>query len=83
MEDLHNPAIYLSELLNEITGKASEVTVAKELPTEGIYLTLTDEDDNLGNEGYLLTIGKRLISIKQILLPVASMGYKPCGRYCR
>ncbi len=62
-EALQQSAQYLSEALSRITGTSHSVEAIDELPKEGIYLSMTGEDESLGNEGYILTIGKRLISI--------------------
>ncbi len=62
-EGLKQTAQFLSEALAQITGTAPLIEVVQELPKEGIYLSLTEDEQNTGNEGYILTIGKELISI--------------------
>lgn len=62
-EGLQQNAQYLSAALSRITGTSLRAETVEELPKEGIYLSLSGEDQNLGNEGYILTIGNQLISI--------------------
>lgn len=62
-ENLDKSADYLARELQQITGHNFQVREINELPKEGIYLTLTDDDQTLGDEGYILEIGLQLISI--------------------
>ena len=63
-EELKTTGQYLAEHLNRIADIEPEVRPASELPRKGIYLSVTDNDSELGNEGYNITISKRLIAIK-------------------
>ena len=62
-EGLQQVAEYLSEELNNIAMIKPVVQVTNKIPRKGIYLTITNEDSKLGNEGYELIIGKKLIII--------------------
>ncbi len=54
---------YLSGRLNNVTGFNLDVEKVDKTPTNGIYLSLSVELENIGDEGYNLNIGKKLISI--------------------
>ncbi len=63
-DELKATGQYLAEYLNRIADIEPEVRPTSELPRKGIYLSVTDNDSELGNEGYDITISKRLIAIK-------------------
>ena len=62
-DELMKTANYLSEKLQPATGFELAVEATEAVPTKGIYLTLS-EDSELGDEGYELTIEKKLITLK-------------------
>lgn len=65
-EGLESSAELLAGKWNKLTGSMPTVRAIDDLPKEGIYLFLTEEDPGLGREGYKLTIGKKLVSIEAI-----------------
>jgi len=64
VEGLEHTAVYLAGKLIEISGLTISTEAADKAPSKGIYLEVSDEDAGLGNEGYDLNIGKRLITIR-------------------
>jgi len=55
---------YLADKLNPVTGFATKVKTTSAEPRSGnIYLSLSDQDNKLGDEGYELTITKHLITL--------------------
>src|SRR5690554_6022840 len=62
-EGLGPVAEYLANSLSQVTGTEYNIRETDELPKEGIYLTLSDEDETIGQEGYVLNIGQQLISV--------------------
>ena len=64
VKELQQEAEYLAAELKRILGTAPAVSATSEVPRSGIYLYVTDEDDELGTEGYSLKVGKKLISVK-------------------
>ena len=54
---------YLSDKLNDVSGYNLNVEKADKNPSKGIFLTLNDELEELGEEGYDLIIEKKLITI--------------------
>lgn len=62
-EDLKTTGQYFAEQIDRIADIEPEVRPTSEVPIKGIYLTM-DNDSELGNEGYEITIDKRLITIK-------------------
>ena len=55
---------YLADKLNPSTGLGLEVKTTTDAPAPGnIYLSLSDSDSELGDEGYQLTITDKLISL--------------------
>ena len=63
-DELKNVASYLAERLRPATGFPLEVKTTAEAPGKGnIFLTLSADDATLGDEGYKITISKKLISI--------------------
>ncbi len=54
---------YLSERLTDVTGYDLSVEKASETPAKGIYLTLSESSEDLGEEGYNLNMDKKLITI--------------------
>ncbi len=62
-EELQQTGQYLATEINEITGFSPDVRTIDKEPTRGIYLTLSDRDIELGDEGYELTIDKKQITI--------------------
>jgi hexosaminidase len=64
-EGLQQVAEYLSAALGKINGIDLAVEAAgNQLPREGFYLSVPEEDKELGTEGYDLAIGKKLTGIK-------------------
>ncbi len=64
VEGLEHTAVYLAGQLIEISGLTISVQAAEKVPSRGIYLEITGNDVELGNEGYELNIGKKLVTIK-------------------
>jgi hexosaminidase len=54
---------YLANELNKIADLKLEAIIADKAPGKGIYLSLNNGENNLGKEGYKLTIDKKLITI--------------------
>jgi hexosaminidase len=55
---------YLADKLNPVTGFATKVKTTSAEPRSGnIYLSLSDPDNKLGDEGYKLTITKQLVTL--------------------
>lgn len=55
---------YLADKLNPSTGLGIEVKTTSEAPSPGhIFLTLSDNDSELGTEGYQLTITDKLVTL--------------------
>ncbi|MBT3385870.1 MAG: family 20 glycosylhydrolase [Prolixibacteraceae bacterium] len=54
---------YLSNELNGIAGLKPEVKTTDKEPGKGIYISISEGENNLGEEGYELTIDKKLIRI--------------------
>mgnify|MGYP000860169787 FL=1 len=63
-ESLEQTGNYLAQSLGKITGATFEVKTSAEVPEDGIYLSLSAGKPELGDEGYELVIGKKLIEIK-------------------
>jgi len=63
-EDLKTTGQYFAEKIDQIADIEPEVRPTSKVPRKGIYFSAGDNDSELGNEGYELTIGKRLITIK-------------------
>ncbi len=64
VEGLEKNAAYLAEKISVATGfNLSVVTLLSE-PENGIFLTLSESENNLGTEGYELIIAEKLITIK-------------------
>jgi hexosaminidase len=63
-EGLEKSGRYLAESLGKIAGATYETRTSSEIPASGIYLSLSNEKPEQGNEGYELVIGKKLIEIK-------------------
>jgi hexosaminidase len=57
-------AEYLAEQLGEISGFTLITESAENEPSRGIYLEISGNYIELGNEGYELSIGKKLVTIK-------------------
>ena len=56
---------FLADKLNTSTGLGIEVKTTSEAPAPGnIFLALAGNDDELGDEGYELTITEKLVSLK-------------------
>lgn len=56
---------YLADNLNPVTGFATKVKTTSAEPRSGnIYLSLSEPDNKLGDEGYELTITKKLVTLK-------------------
>ncbi|NQU53503.1 MAG: beta-N-acetylhexosaminidase [Bacteroidetes bacterium] len=62
-EELQQNGEYLANELNKIAGFSPEVITTDKLPANGIYLSLSEGVSDLGDEGYKLTIDKKLITI--------------------
>ncbi|HAM09902.1 MAG TPA: beta-N-acetylhexosaminidase [Bacteroidales bacterium] len=63
-DELKNVAGYLADRLRPATGFPLEVKTTAEVPGKGnIFLTLSGVDATLGDEGYKLTITKKLITL--------------------
>ena len=62
-EDLHQTAQYLANSITHISGFIHEVKLAKDVPVNGIYLSIKDDDNELGNEGYVINIENKQINI--------------------
>ena len=54
---------YLADRLRPATGFALEVKSTVKAPKTGIYLSLSDSDSRVGNEGYELIVSKKLIRL--------------------
>ncbi len=55
---------YLADKLNPSTGLGIEVKTTSEVPASGnIYLSLSENDTELGDEGYELTITEKLVNL--------------------
>lgn len=52
-----------SDKLRDITGHSLKIVQKNKVPGKGIYIGIT-EDSELGDEGYAITIGEKLMSIK-------------------
>ncbi len=64
VDGLETTGQYLASEINRIAGFMPKVEATSELPQKGIYLSVTENDKELGNEGYDVNISKRLIAIK-------------------
>ena len=62
-EDLYQTAQYLANSITHISGFIHEVKLAKDVPVNGIYLSIKDDDNELGNEGYVINIENKQINI--------------------
>ena len=63
-DELKQVAEYLAGKLRPATGFPLEVKTTSEAPGKGnIFLTLSDADASVGDEGYSLTITKKLVTI--------------------
>lgn len=62
-EDLHQTAQYLANGITRISGFMLEVKLAKDVPGDGIYLAIKEDDNELGKEGYMLQIENKQITI--------------------
>ncbi|MFY9152531.1 MAG: beta-N-acetylhexosaminidase [Prolixibacteraceae bacterium] len=66
-EDLTRIGQYLADKLNPATGFKLEVKSSSETPVSGnIYLSLSDKDASLGDEGYELTITKDMVTVTAV-----------------
>ncbi|SHF04018.1 hexosaminidase [Mariniphaga anaerophila] len=63
IEELEQTAQYLSTELNRISGLDLKVQPTDKAPAKGIFLSASDLED-LGEEGYVLNIAKKLIKIE-------------------
>ncbi|HRX10468.1 MAG TPA: beta-N-acetylhexosaminidase [Draconibacterium sp.] len=62
-DGLQQTGAYLSGAIEKISGFTPEIVATKEAPANGIYLSLSASSPDLGEEGYEMTIGKKLITI--------------------
>jgi len=60
--DLEKTALYLAGQLDDISGFSTNIRPAGSEPGKGIYMQVID-DAELGDEGYELNIGKKLVTI--------------------
>lgn len=64
-EGLRELAHYISGEMNRLFNFSPRPTAVREMPKmRGIYLTLANDTNDMGTEGYDLNIGKKLITIK-------------------
>ncbi|HSO88761.1 MAG TPA: beta-N-acetylhexosaminidase [Draconibacterium sp.] len=63
-EDLQQTAQYLANEINRISGFTPEIKPVSEIPEAGIYLSVTSKDDELGDEGYVVNIDNKKITIE-------------------
>jgi N-acetyl-beta-hexosaminidase len=79
---------YLADKLNLATGYSLTVIGINEIPTKGIYLTITEGDSALGEEGYQLTITPDLVKLEAhqpagIFYALQTFtGCRPSGNFC-
>ncbi len=64
ISDLEQTAQYLANEITRISGLMPDVKDAGNIPVHGIYLSVASQDNELGNEGYQINIGKKLITIE-------------------
>jgi hexosaminidase len=64
VDGLEQVARFLADELKQATHIDFTVESAGETPRSGIFISLSTEDENLGEEGYFLSIGKKLAGIK-------------------
>ncbi len=64
IEGMEKNSAFLAEKISKATGFKLPVKTVANAPGKGIFLTLTEGENNLGTEGYELTIAKKLITIK-------------------
>ncbi len=62
VKELEKTGYYLAAQINKISGSSLSVNVVEQAPKKGIFLTLEGKTE-LGDEGYELNIGKKLIVI--------------------
>jgi len=54
----------LAEILKPLTGSEIDVMLTNRVPKKGnFYLTIAEKDTSLGNEGYKLTITKKMVKL--------------------
>ncbi|TNF40602.1 MAG: beta-N-acetylhexosaminidase [Bacteroidetes bacterium] len=63
VEGLQQNAEYFAMELNRIKGINPVVKSTAEVPASGIYLSVGGYDNELGEEGYVLNIGKKIVNI--------------------
>lgn len=63
VENLQRTAQYLAVELNRIGGINPVVKPASQTPVTGIYLSIGETDNELADEGYILNIGKKVVTI--------------------
>ena len=63
-DGLEQVAHFLAGEFQRTTHIDFVVESAGETPRSGIFISLSNEDDDLGKEGYFLSIGKKLVGIK-------------------
>jgi hexosaminidase len=63
VDGLQQTAEYLAFELNKVFGTGSTVMSSEKKPATGIYLSVNNNSNDLAKEGYVLEIGKKLISI--------------------
>jgi hexosaminidase len=62
--ELQQTAQYLANEITRISGFMPEVKAARDVPVRGIYLSVSSQDSELGNEGYQINIDKKLIILE-------------------
>jgi hypothetical protein len=77
----YGPASNLADKLNSITGLAIAVKEVRSEPARrSIFLTLSDADRNLGEEGYTLTITRQQVKLSAVKPAGISEAFKPSAR---
>jgi hexosaminidase len=64
VDGLEQTARYLAAELKQATNIEFKVEATGQTPRSGIFFSVTTEDNDMGEEGYFLSIGKKLIGIK-------------------
>ncbi len=66
VDGLEQTARYLAGEIRQISGFMPDVKATRRMPREGISLSVTgsEQDSELGEEGYILNIGKKVTGIK-------------------
>lgn len=62
-KEVQQTGLYLASEINKISGLTLEVNTTDKVPGSGIFLSLSKEKNDFGDEGYELTIDKKQITI--------------------